>query len=499
MPDGHAPHAGPTFGFDNSFARDLPGFFVDWPPAPVPRPRLVRLNEALAVELGLDPEALRGEAGAAVFSGNAVPEGAHPLAQAYAGHQFGGFSPQLGDGRAVLLGEVIDRDGQRRDIALKGSGQTPFSRRGDGKAALGPVLREYLIGEAMHGLGIPTTRALAVSTTGETVQRETALPGAVLTRVAASHIRVGTFQFFAARRDEAAVERLTAYVIARHYPDLAGAETPALALLAELARRQARLIARWMGVGFIHGVMNTDNMTLSGETIDYGPCAFLDAYAAGTVFSSIDQTGRYAYGNQPAIGQWNLARLAETLLAQIDPEPERAVEGATEALGVYATEYEAAWLAGMRVKLGLVRAEEGDAALAIALLAAMETGQADFTLTFRRLSRAALGDDGPVRAQFGDPAGIDGWLALWHARIARDGGEAAARAAAMDRVNPAVIPRNHKVEEALAAAVEHDDFGPFEALLQAITSPFEEVPGREAFALPPPATFGASYRTFCGT
>jgi serine/tyrosine/threonine adenylyltransferase len=331
------------------------------------------------------------------------------------------------------------------------------------------------------------------------VQRETALPGAVLTRVAASHIRVGTFQFFAARGDMAAVERLTRYVIARHYPELAGAETPALALLSGVARRQARLIARWMGVGFIHGVMNTDNMTLSGETIDYGPCAFLDSYAAGTVFSSIDQTGRYAYGNQPAIGQWNLARLAETLLSQIDPVPKRAVERATEALQVYAAEYEAAWLAVMRAKLGLNQAEEGDAALAAALLAAMEAGQADFTLTFRRLSRAALGDDGAVRAQFADPAGIDGWLTLWHERLARDGGDPAARDAAMDRVNPAVIPRNHKVEEALAAAVERDDLGPFEALLAAITAPFEEVPGREAFALPPPDGFGETYRTFCGT
>jgi uncharacterized protein YdiU (UPF0061 family) len=321
MPDGAAPS---VFDFDNSYARDLPGFSIPVQAARVPAPRLLRLNTALAEELGLDADRLAAE-GAAWFSGNAVPPGAAPVAQVYAGHQFGGFSPQLGDGRALLLGEVIDRRGQRRDIALKGSGPTPFSRRGDGKAALGPVLREYLIGEAMHALGIPTTRALAVVATGEEVWRETALPGAVLTRVAASHIRVGTFQFFAARGETHRVRQLADYTLARHYPDLAGAENAALSLLEAVAGRQADLIARWMLAGFIHGVMNTDNMTLSGETIDYGPCAFLDAYDPATVFSSIDQTGRYAYGNQPAIAQWNLARLAECLLPQIDSDGDRAV------------------------------------------------------------------------------------------------------------------------------------------------------------------------------
>ncbi len=490
--------AGPGFRFDNSYARDLPGFFVEWSAAQVSAPRMIRFNYALAEDLRLDGTALDGPAGAAIFSGNTVPAGAQPIAQAYAGHQFGGFSPQLGDGRALLLGELIDRHGQRRDIALKGSGPTPFSRRGDGKAALAPVLREYLIAEAMHALGIPTTRALAAVTTGEDIQRETAQPGAVLTRIAASHIRVGTFQFFAARGEVDRLKRLTDYTIARHYPDVVVPENPALALLDAVVAAQADLIASWMAVGFIHGVMNTDNMTLSGETIDYGPCAFMDAYAPGTVYSSIDQTGRYAYGNQPAIGQWNLARLAEALLPLIDTDGDRAVARATEVLRAYTARYECAWLTRMRAKLGLLASEDDDMDLAAGLLAAMEGQSADWTLTFRALSRALCGNPGAFRAQFAEPAGADDWLTLWQARQSREPGDPATRAKAMDRVNPAVIPRNHKVEAALAAAVA-GDLGPFEALLAAITDPFGDTKGREGFALPPPAGFSEGYRTFCGT
>ncbi len=490
---------GPVFGFDNSYARDLsPGFAVEWRADRVPEPRLVRLNRALAADLGLDVDALDGPLGAAVFSGNLVPQDATPIAQAYAGHQFGGFSPQLGDGRALLLGEVIDRNGVRRDIALKGSGPTPFSRRGDGKAALGPVLREYLVAEAMHALGIPTTRALAAVATGEGIQRETIQPGAVLTRVAASHIRVGTFQFFASRGEVDKLALLTRYTINRHYPSLAGSETPALSLLEAVIAAQARLIADWMAVGFIHGVMNTDNMTLSGETIDYGPCAFMDAYAPGTVFSSIDQTGRYAYGNQPVIGQWNLARLAEALLPLIDANGDTAVSMATDALRRYTTLYEAHWLEKMRAKLGLHVPDAGDAALVNDLLSAMAGQGADWTLTFRALSRALRGDPGAFLVQFAEPSAADAWLAIWQARQMQEPGDPAQRAAAMDLVNPRIIPRNHKVEEALSAAVA-GDLSPFEALLAAITDPFSDTSGPDAFALPPPSGFADTYRTFCGT
>ncbi|MDT8855357.1 YdiU family protein [Paracoccaceae bacterium Fryx2] len=488
--------ARPAFRFDNSYARDLPGLYVESRPVRVPAPRLLRLNRALAEELGLDPDSLDA---AAVFSGNVVPEGAQPIAQAYAGHQFGGFSPQLGDGRALLLGEVIDRHGQRRDIALKGSGRTVFSRGGDGKATVGPVLREYLIGEAMQALGIPTTRALAAVATGAPVLREVELPGAVLTRVAASHIRVGTFQFFAARGESDKLRALADYSIARHYPevagpDLAGAANPYLAFFEAVAARQAALVARWMAVGFIHGVMNTDNMAISGETIDYGPCAFMDAYDPGTVFSSIDHTGRYAYGNQPLILGWNLARLAETLLGLIDADEDRAVALATAALERIMPLYRAEWLGQMRAKLGLVGEEDGDLALAEGLLAAMAGpgGEgADWTLTFRRLSRAVAGDARAVRPLFADPAALDAWLPRWRARLAPG---AAAR---MDAVNPVTIPRNHMVEGALGAAVA-GDMAPFEALLGVLEAPFADRPGFEAYALPAPASF-AGYRTFCGT
>ncbi len=479
----------PLIAFDNSYARDLVGFYVAQQPDPAPAPQLLQYNRGLAEELGLDP-GVELQA-VAIFSGAAVPDGAAAIAQAYAGHQFGGFSPQLGDGRALLLGEVIDRAGRRRDIVLKGSGWTPFSRGGDGKAAIGPVLREYLIGEAMHALGIPTSRALAAVATGEVVYREAPLPGAVLTRVAASHIRVGTFQFFASRGEGDKVRQLADYAIARHYPDAAGAANPYLALFDAVMAAQASLIAQWMGVGFIHGVMNTDNMTISGETIDYGPCAFMEGYAPGTVFSSIDHNGRYAYANQPLILGWNLARLAETLLGLIDADEDRAVAVATERLQGVADLYRAEWADVMRAKLGLDGVDAGDGDLAEGLLAAMAGQGADWTLTFRRLATAVSGDASLVTPLFEDASALLEWLPQWRARLAPD---AAAR---MDRVNPAIIPRNHLVEEALAAATD-GDMGPFLALLAAVSDPFGGVEGREVYALPAPSGFGP-YKTFCGT
>ena len=483
------PYSGELIAFDNSYARDLVGFYVAQAPAVAPAPQLLQFNDALAADLGLDPTL--ADHAAEFFSGATLPEGAMPIAQVYAGHQFGGFSPQLGDGRALLLGEVIDLASARRDIALKGSGWTPFSRGGDGKAAIGPVLREYLIGEAMFALGIPTSRALSAVATGETVYREVALPGAVLTRVAASHIRVGTFQFFAARGEWDKVQKLADYAIARHYPEVAGAENSYLAFFDAVCRAQARLIAAWMGVGFIHGVMNTDNMTISGETIDYGPCAFMEAYAPGTVFSSIDQTGRYAYGNQPLILGWNLARLAETLLPLIDADEDRAVAIATERLQGVAALYRAEWTNVMRSKLGLDGVDDGDAALAEGLLAAMVGQNADWTSVFRRLSTAVDGDVGLLAPLFDDPAALMAWLPQWRARLAPNA------AATMDRANPIIIPRNHLVEAALTAATDVD-LAPFRALLAAIGDPFSDPAGREVFALPAPLGFGP-YKTFCGT
>ena len=461
--------------FDNSYLRDLPGACLRLDPDVAPAPRLVVFNDALAAELGIS----LGDRAARWLSGAEVPPGAEPVAMAYAGHQFGGFSPQLGDGRAHLLGEIVGPDGRRWDLHLKGSGRTPFSRGGDGKAALGPMLREYLMGEAMHALGVPTTRALAVVATGEGVLRETGmLPGAVLARVAASHIRVGTFQFMAARRDRAGLRALLDHTIARHDPGV-----DALGLFDRVAARQCRLIAQWMGLGFIHGVMNTDNMVISGETIDYGPCAFMEAYAPGTVFSSIDRQGRYAYGNQPLILGWNLARLAEALLPFFDADGARAVEIANERLERIAGAYEAEWLAVMRAKLALEGVAEGDAALVRDLLAAMEATGADWTLTFRRLGTAAL-DAGLAQA-------LAGWLPRWQARRRPDWAEV------MARVNPAVIPRNHLVEEALAAATA-GEMAPFHALLAAVQDPFGPLAGREAYGLPAPAGL-APHVTFCGT
>jgi protein adenylyltransferase len=486
----------PHFNFDNSFARTFEDFFVRCPAAPAPAPKLLQLNHALAEELGLDPVALDSEVGAAIFSGNAVPEGAEPLAQAYAGHQFGGFAPQLGDGRALLLGEVIDTRQRRRDIQLKGSGRTQFSRGGDGKLSLGPALREYLIGEGMHALGIPTTRALAAVTTGEHVYRETPLLGAVLTRVAASHIRIGTFQFFAARGDADKVRELADYAIARHYPDTADAENPYLAFFKAVADAQAALVAGWMHIGFIHGVMNTDNMTISGETLDYGPCAFMDTYAPGTFFSSIDREGRYAYANQPVILPWNLTRLAETLVPLVDPDQDRAIELLTEAIQQVQPLYETHWLAGMRSKIGLSTEDPDDLDLVNDLHWVMKDGQADFTLVFRRLSQAVRGDSDAVQELFDQSGAFDVWARRWRKRLEQEGVAAETRAQSMDRVNPIYIPRNHKVEEALAAAVGHADMKPFSKLLDVLSHPFDEVAGNEAYAEPVP---DPSYKTFCGT
>ncbi|GGW35895.1 UPF0061 protein [Gemmobacter lanyuensis] len=474
--------------FDNSYVRDLPGTWLRQRPAAAPAPQLLLLNTALAAELRLDPVALQPIA-ADVFSGNRLPEGADPVAQAYAGHQFGGFSPQLGDGRALLLGEVVDIHGQRRDIALKGSGRTPFSRGGDGLAAIGPVLREYIMGEAMQALGVPTSRALATVRTGAHVQRDRVLPGAVLTRVAASHIRIGTFEFFHARGQADQVRRLADYAIARHHPQAAGAENPYLAFFDAVIAVQARLIAQWMGLGFIHGVMNTDNMTISGETIDYGPCAFMESYAPGTVFSSIDRQGRYAYANQPLILGWNLARLAETLVALFDPDEERAIDLANGRLDGIAGQYQAAWLQVMRGKLALAGEDPGDAALIADFLSLLQG--ADWTLGFRRLAEA-VSDPGHLRPLLADPAALEGWLPRWRARLAPDA-PARLRAA-----NPIYIPRNFKVEEALAAA-EGGDLAPVQQLLQVLADPFTERPGLEAYALPAPAAFAGSFRTFCGT
>ncbi|MFC5759315.1 protein adenylyltransferase SelO [Rhizobium sp. GCM10022189] len=488
-----------AFSFDNSYARLPPHFFARQAPTQVAEPWLIKLNETLAEELGLDVEILKRE-GAAIFSGNRVPDGAEPLAMAYAGHQFGQFVPLLGDGRAILLGEVIDRSGKRRDIQLKGAGQTPFSRRGDGRAALGPVLREYIVSEAMSALGIPATRALAAVLTGEGVRREEILPGAVFARVAASHIRVGTFQYLAATGDEDGVKVLADHVIERHYPALKAAENPYLALYEAVCDRQAALIARWLQVGFIHGVMNTDNMAISGETIDFGPCAFMDSYDPMTVFSSIDQHGRYAYANQPGIGQWNLARLGEALLPLIDPDRDKAIEQANAVIKAYGERFHAFWLQGMRGKIGLASAEDGDLELVQALLALMQAQGADFTLAFRRLS--ALAGDPEAEAafvsSFREPAAAVEWLAQWRERLARDAQAPGERAAAMKRVNPAFIARNHRVEQAIEAAVEDGDFSLFEALLAVLSKPYEEQPAFAAY-MDPPKPEERVLQTFCGT
>ncbi|WP_425053682.1 protein adenylyltransferase SelO [Psychromarinibacter sp. S121] len=467
--------------FDNSYGRLPDRFFSRLAPTPVAKPGLIEVNDRLAAELGLDAEALRSPEGVSALAGNAVPEGADPLAQVYAGHQFGGWNPQLGDGRAILLGEVIDANGIRRDLQLKGAGPTPYSRRGDGRAWLGPVLREYIVSEAMHALGIPTTRALAAMTTGEPVIRNGALPGAVLTRVATSHIRVGTFQYFAARQDLEAIEALTDYVIARHYPEAGDA----LGLLEAVIARQARLVARWMGVGFIHGVMNTDNSSVAGETIDYGPCAFMDAYHPGKVFSSIDQYGRYAYAKQPEIAVWNMAQLATAILPLIDPDQNTAVEKATEAVHRFPDIYQDTWIEVFGAKLGLADTSRDDVPLIEGLLGAMARQGADFTRTFRGLT------DDTARAEFAEPQAFDAWAEGWQARRPDDW---QARAAA---ANPAVIPRNHRVEQAISAAVA-GDYAPFRTLNAALSTPFELSAGHAHLAFVP-APEEEVRQTFCGT
>ncbi len=476
---------------DNRFARELAEMAVPWHAEEPSDPRLLVLDEPLAAELGLDPAWLRGSDGVRLLVGTAVPSGATPVAQAYAGHQFGGFVPRLGDGRALLLGELVDADGHIRDLHLKGSGRTPFARGGDGLAAVGPMLREYVVSQAMHALGIPTTRSLAVVATGRTVRRETPLPGAVLARVASSHLRVGSFQYARATGDVDLLRRLADHAITRHHPGAAEAERPYLALFEAVVAAQASLVARWMLVGFVHGVMNTDNMTISGETIDYGPCAFMEAFDPATVYSSIDHGGRYAYGNQPVVAEWNLARLAEALLPLLHDDQEQAVALAVESLGGFRGQYDAAWSAGMRAKLGLPDGSDHTvvAPLVDELLTLLQESRVDHTSFFRALAVAARGDGDPTRRLFLDLGAVDDWTARWRA-LGPD-------ADAMDRVNPVYIPRNHLVEQALTAATG-GDLDPLERLLDAVTAPYDQRPGLEHHAAPAPPDFGA-YRTFCGT
>lgn len=479
--------------FDNSYSRLPELLFAASQPAPVRSPAVVVVNEPLAAELGLDPTILRVH-GAGVFAGNEIPSGAEPIAQAYAGHQFGHFT-NLGDGRAILLGEQITPNGQRYDIQLKGAGRTRYSRGGDGRAAIGPMLREYIVSEGMHALGIPTTRSLAVATTGELVLRNAPLAGAVLTRVGASHIRVGTFQFAAAVEDDRLLPALLEHAIARHDPTATEAADPALAFFAGVVDRQAALVARWMLVGFVHGVMNTDNMAVSGETIDYGPCAFLDAYDPATVFSSIDQQGRYAYANQPGIAHWNLARLAESLLPVVRGGEDESLDAVRGVLATYPERFDRHYLAGARAKLGLVTEEAGDRDLFAALLRSMHETQADFTSTFAGLANVA--ESQATAASEATAPGLREWQSAWLARLERQPGTPAEAATRMRQVNPVVIPRNHRVEEALSAA-ESGDFGPLHRLLAALRDPFVETKDNERYRGGPPAGCGA-YRTFCGT
>lgn len=486
--------------FDNSYQRLPERFYSPTEPTPVAAPRLIGINGPLAAQLGIDPDWLSGAEGVAMLAGNSLPAGASPVALAYAGHQFGNFVPQLGDGRAILLGEVVDRDGRRRDIQLKGSGPTRFSRNGDGRAALGPVLREFVVSEAMSALGIPTTRTLGAVTTGEHVHRETRLPGAVLARVAASHVRIGTFQFFAARGDAEALGLLTDHVIARHYPEIQESDRPALALLRAVIAAQATLVAGWMRTGFIHGVMNTDNMSVCGETIDYGPCAFMDAYAPGTVFSSIDHAGRYAYGNQPHVAVWNLARLAEALLPLIAADEDRALADAEAALKTFQPAYARALAQGFRDKLGFLSEREGDMELVETLLKAMADNGADFTRTFRGLcDDLTLAEGaGATRNEFIDPTRFDAWEARWRERLREEGDTEGRRAAAMRLASPRFIPRNHLVEEMIEAAVERGDLAPFETMRRVLARPYDDQPGHERLA-EAPREHEKVLRTFCGT
>lgn len=490
--DGVTAHVTSDLELGNRFASDLPELALPWHGAEVPHPSLLVLNDALAVDLGLDPEWLRTADGLGLLTGTHVPEGATPVAQAYAGHQFGGYSPRLGDGRALLLGELTDRQGRLQDLHLKGSGPTPFSRGGDGFAAVGPMLREYVVSEAMHALGIPTTRSLAVVATGRDVRRETLLPGALLARVASSHLRVGSFQYARATDDLDLLRRLADHAIARHHPAAAAADQPHLALLDAVIATQASLVARWMLVGFVHGVMNTDNMTISGETIDYGPCAFIDAFDPATVFSSIDTGGRYAFGNQPVVAEWNLARFAEVLLPLLADDQDDAVALAVASLERFRDLYSGEWKAGMHAKLGLPAGLADDVAdgLVADLVTLMRDNHVDHTSFFRGLGAAARGDSGPARGLVLDLAAYDAWAERWLA-LSPD-------ADAMDRVNPAYVPRNHLVEEALAAGTD-GDLGPLRELLDVLSAPYDVRPGLERFAEPAPDSFGRGYQTFCGT
>ncbi len=512
--------------FDNSYARLPERFYARLPPTPVAAPSLIKVNVGLAAELGIDSNWLTTPEGIEVLAGNRVLPGADPIATAYAGHQFGGFSPQLGDGRAILLGEVVGRDGIRRDIQLKGAGPTPFSRRGDGRAALGPVLREYILSEAMAALGIPTTRALAAVATGQPVIREQVLPGAVLTRIARSHIRVGTFQYFNVRGDVDGLRALADHVIARHYPDAGQADHPYRALLDAIVAAQAGLIARWMHVGFIHGVMNTDNCQVAGETIDYGPCAFMDTYDPATVYSSIDHGGRYAYANQPGIAQWNLGRLAEAMLPLlVEPASIRglpsgpnshsnadlstptgdqktaAIAQAQAAVDGFGSQFDAAYWNGWAAKLGLTEARETDRPLVLSILSAMAEDRADFTLTLRHLADAiepSTAGEAKLVALFATPDRIRDWLPVWRARLTKDNRDPASIQAAMRRTNPAFIPRNHRVEQAIVAAVAGGDFEPFERLVAVLANPYDDQPDHADLAFPPTA-HEVVQATYCGT
>ncbi|MCL1049644.1 YdiU family protein [Shewanella abyssi] len=482
--------------FDNSYANELQGFYVSCEGDKAPTPVLVKFNQALAEQLGISNSS--AEQLAAVFSGSEAPQGSAPLAQVYAGHQFGGFSPQLGDGRALLLGEVVDKSGQRQDIQLKGSGRTQFSRGGDGKAVLGAILREYILCEAMHALGIATTRALAVVTTGEPIYRTRYLPGAVLTRVAASHLRVGTFQYFAAQGEEAKLKQLADYAIARHYPELKQSEQPYLDLICAVRDKQAELVAKWMLVGFVHGVMNTDNMTISGESIDYGPCAFMDNYDANALFSSIDQDGRYAYSNQPAMAQWDLARFAETLLPFISEDSDDGIAQATEAIKAFWDIFKSHWLRGMRAKLGMTLEFEGDYALCEQLLESMQGQAVDYTQLFRQLAADLVADSSVAETLFTDSKLFMQWQAQWQARLEKEPLSTAERASLMDAVNPVYIPRNHLVEAAIEAAEERSDYQPFEALVAVLASPYTLQTAKDEYSHPAPASFG-KFTTYCGT
>jgi uncharacterized protein YdiU (UPF0061 family) len=493
--------ASPNIPFDNSYARLPQQFFSELDPTPVSEPALMRVNGPLAEYLGINADWLASEQGVAVIAGNEIPEGAEPLAAVYAGHQFGSYNPQLGDGRAILLGEVLAHDGKRFDIQLKGSGPTPYSRGGDGRSPLGPVMREYIVSEAMYALGVPTTRALSAVTTGERVYREGAQPGAVLARVASSHIRIGTYQFFAARKDLEALTALTDHVIARHYPEVAEQDNKALGLLQSVISAQAQLVARWQLLGFIHGVMNTDNILICGETIDYGPCAFMDSFDPAMVFSSIDQNGRYAYRNQPGIAHWNLACLAQALLPLLHEDQEQAVSLAQDTVDRFPAEFQAAHSEGMARKLGLAVLNEDDTALVEDLFSLMTEAEADFTLTFRHLADLADADN-TDQARVDDiytaPDTLAFWVKRWQARLQQEQTDAIQRQTMMNAANPAFIPRNHLVEEAIRAAVDNDDLRPFEQLTELLTMPFTYDPSRSRYALPPQPE-QVVQQTFCGT